>query len=97
MDICITNQNDTIYQVSKFSNDEGFIKYFVYNNGCKSSKKYGLFLFITEDGVFIQNEEYDVVGATLDDAVNIICEGKDVVPALMILTEILASVQTKSN
>ena len=97
MHIAITNEDDTIYQVSKFSNDEGFIKFFVYNNGCKKSEKYGHFLLITTDGVFIQYENFDVVKTSLKEAVKFICEDDCIDSALMILTGILSSVLSKSD
>ena len=93
MDIAITTEDDTICKVSKFSNDEGKIKFFVYNNGSQEDDKYGRFLLIMEDGIYTQNDDWDVVQVSLKEGALLICEESDFDPVFMILAGILSSVQ----
>ncbi|PSV27645.1 hypothetical protein [Photobacterium sp. GB-72] len=54
--VCITSDSHKIYQVSKFSNDENFIKLMISNND-HDSDLYGRFFFINTDGSLVTQDD----------------------------------------
>ncbi|MCZ2798946.1 MULTISPECIES: hypothetical protein [Vibrio] len=73
-----STDNDIMYQVAKFSNDEDEIKLFVFNDGSKDDKlnsHYGYFFCVTELEIFTQNWYGNVVTiSSIEQALSYICD-----------------------
>ncbi|MFS1430791.1 hypothetical protein LMH73_027700 [Vibrio splendidus] len=68
MDIAISTDSKTMYQVAKTSNDDNAILFFVHNIGSKESDLYGRYALILEDGVYLQDEDGCMMKSTINEA-----------------------------
>ncbi|WP_210499413.1 hypothetical protein [Vibrio crassostreae] len=83
MTVEVTRDESVMERVAKFKNDEGYTKFFVYNNN-KSSEKYAKFISVEANGFFAAGEDAGgVFQIGVDDAAHLISDDTDTTRELL--------------